>query len=68
MSPDGADHIIVAVDPFTKWVEASPISKDSHNTANWFHKEIICRYGVPTVVRSDRGTEYSGEFDLYLKG
>jgi hypothetical protein len=68
LAPDGSDHIVVAVDPFTKWVEAAPIHKDSYNTASWFHREVVCRYGVPTIVRSDRGTEYSGEFDLYLKG
>lgn len=68
-APDGADHIIIAVDPFTKWVEAGTVpNKNSFETAAWFHKEIVCRYGLPSVVRSDRGTEYAGMFDGYLKG
>ncbi len=39
---------------------------NSHETATFFHAEIVCRYGVPTAVRSDRGTEYAGRFQRYL--
>jgi hypothetical protein len=59
--------MIVAVDPFTKWVEAGPVPHlNSHETATWFHREIVCRYGLPAAVRTDRGTEYQGEFEDYL--
>lgn len=29
---------------------------------DWFYSTILCRYGVPYVVRSDQGLEYKGEF------
>lgn len=57
------------MDPFTKWIEAGTVpTKNAFETAIWFHREVVCRYGLPSVVRSDRGTEYSGVFDGYLKG
>ena len=66
-APNGATHIVVAVDTFTKWVEARTVPmKKSTEMAIWFHSEVVCRYGIPAIVRSDRGTEYSGAFDTYL--
>ncbi len=63
MAPDGAEDVIVAVDPYSKWVELGRLPKlNSHETAQFFHSEIVCRYGVPRAVRSDRGTEYAGRF------
>ena len=35
--------------------------------AREFHKHITCRFGVPSIVRVDRGTEYAGEFSKYLR-
>jgi hypothetical protein len=58
---------VVCVDTMTKWVEIGTIPvHDSRSTAGWFHEHIICRYGVPSVVRSDLGTEYQGRFHEYL--
>ena len=66
-APDGATHVVVAVDTFTKWIEAGTVTlKNSYEMAIWFHAHVVCRYGLPAVVRSDRGTEYSGAFDSYL--
>jgi hypothetical protein len=28
----------------------------------WFYMNVVCRYGVPYVVRTDSGTEYKGAF------
>ena len=33
-----------------------------------FHGGLTVRFGVPRVVRSDRGSEYRGEFRRYLQG
>jgi hypothetical protein len=67
-APDGSEYIVVSVDLFTKWVEAGTVPlKNAYETALWFHREIVCRYGLPSVVRTDRGTEYSGVFDGYIK-
>ncbi len=57
---------MVAVDPFTKYVEAGPVTNLKSSTiTTWFHEEIICRYGVPKWVRCDRGTEFQGDFTAY---
>lgn len=58
-SPSGATDIVLAVDPFSKWVEAREVPVlNSHSTMVFFHTEVVCRYGVPFGVRSDQGTEY----------
>lgn len=66
-APDGAQNVIIAIDPYTKWAEAGPVPHlNAHEVAVWFHKEVVCRYGVPAVVRTDRGSEYRGRFARYL--
>ena len=60
--------MVVAVCPFSKWVEAAPlVNKSSHVVATWFHSEIVCRYGVPWGVRLDQGKEFRGFFEQYCK-
>jgi hypothetical protein len=67
--PNGEVHAIVAVDPFTKWVELGAISdKSSATVTSWFHREITCRFGTPAIVRVDQGTEFMGAFKDYLDG
>ena len=67
-APDGATDVILAVDPFTKWVEIGTVpTLNSHEVAEWFHREVVCRYGVPARVRTDQGREYMGAFDAYLR-
>ena len=66
-APDGSTSILVCVDVTTKWAEVGTIPVlDSHHTAQWFHANVVCRYGVPQLVRSDQGTEYQGDFHNYL--
>lgn len=53
-SPSGATEIVVAIDPFSKWVEGAAIDNlDSHHTALFFDHNILCRYGCPAIVRTD---------------
>ena len=60
----GNNYLAVAVDTHTKWVEAAPIpSKHSFNTARWFYKDIIARWGKPVFIRRDNGTEWLGDFE-----
>jgi hypothetical protein len=47
--------MLVAVDKFTKWVEAAPITtQDSTATIN-FIKSIVFRFGVPHSIITDNG-------------
>ncbi|XP_063817634.1 uncharacterized protein LOC135056421 [Pseudophryne corroboree] len=53
--------VLVCVDTFSKWVEAFPVAKaTAKNTAKKILTEIVCRYGVPEVIESDRGSHFTG--------
>jgi hypothetical protein len=39
--------MLVAVDKFTKWVEAAPVTTQDSTTAINFIKSIVFRFGVP---------------------
>jgi Integrase zinc binding domain/Integrase core domain len=59
----GNTYLAVAVDVFSKWVEASPLkSKHAFRTCEWFYTSVIARWGRPAFVRSDNGTEWHSEF------
>jgi hypothetical protein len=60
--------MVVAVCPFSKWVEAAPLTdKSSHTVMQWLHKDIVCRFGVPWGIRVDQGREFRGSFERYCK-
>jgi transposase InsO family protein len=59
--PGGLTHLLVAVDNFTKWIEAKPIKKlDGSSTIKLFN-EIIVRYGVPHSIITNNGTNFAKE-------
>jgi hypothetical protein len=54
--------IVVAVDHFTKWPEARAMKEiNAQNVAAFLYTEIICRYGAPKIMTSDRGHEFNNE-------
>ena len=55
-------YILVAIDYFTKWVEADSYAElDAKAVARFLKKNIICRFGVPHEIVSDNGTHFEGE-------
>ena len=63
-SKDKKTHLLVAVDKFTKWVEAEPVSKCDAATAVQFLKKIIFCFGFPHSIITDNGTNLSkGEME-----
>jgi hypothetical protein len=45
---DGAQHIVIAIDPFSKWIEGGVVPNLKADTiTTWFHDNVVCRYGVP---------------------
>ncbi|GFZ05230.1 hypothetical protein Acr_17g0008020 [Actinidia rufa] len=43
--------LIVAIDYFTKWIEAEPLSKITEkSTRNFIWKNIVYRFGIPKVI------------------
>lgn len=58
----GKRYIVVAIDFFTKWVEARSVAEaSSHEITQFIYEELICRHGIPYELTSDRGTEFLNE-------
>jgi transposase InsO family protein len=54
--------LLVAVDYFTKWVEAEPVATISTEKVQKFYwQKIICRFGLPRYIVSDNGTQFTSE-------
>ncbi|KAK2435873.1 hypothetical protein QL285_020900 [Trifolium repens] len=54
--------LLVAVDYFTKWIEAEPVATiSSEKVINFYWKKIICRFGLPKFIVSDNGTQFTSE-------
>ena len=58
-SKDKKTHLLVAVDKFTKWVEAEPVCKCDAATTVQFMKNVIFRVGFPDSIITDNGTNMS---------
>lgn len=59
----GYNMVVLAICTMSKWVEARQIhSNNSSETRDFLFDEIICRYGSPLVIYTDRGSEFLGEF------
>jgi transposase InsO family protein len=59
---------VVAVDKFSKWIEAVPVTNQEATTVVKFFEAIVYRYGVPNSIITDNGTNFtSGEFQEFAK-
>ena len=51
--------LVVAIDYFTKWVEAKPLATITEkNVQNFIWKIVICRFDIPRVVVTDNGKQF----------
>ncbi|RVW62082.1 Gag-Pol polyprotein [Vitis vinifera] len=67
-SSSGHEFILVAIDYFTKWVEAASYARlTSSGVASFIRSHIICRYGVPHELISDRGVHFRAEVDTLVQ-
>lgn len=57
----GFTHLLVAVDKFTKWIEAKPIKKLNGKTAINFMRGKIFRFGIPHSTITDNDTNFASE-------
>ena len=56
IATNGHEFILVAIDYFTKWIEAASYKVlNSKKVAQFIQTNIICRYGVSHEVISDNG-------------
>ena len=67
-SSSGHESILVAIHYFTKWVEAASYAiLTSSRVTSFIRSHIICRYGVPHELISDRGVHFRANIDTLLQ-
>lgn len=60
-------YLLVIIDRFSKWPEAFPCGKENAQTVvKILAKEIIPRFGIPTVIESDNGTPFASKVTQLL--
>jgi len=55
----GYTHLLVAIDKFSKWIEARPITNIRYEQAALFFTNIIHQFGIPNVIITDNGTQFT---------
>lgn len=58
-SKDGSTYILVAQDAFSKWPEAKAVTRcpTTKMITDWLYAAIVCRFGVPEEIMTDRGSQ-----------
>ena len=65
---NGHRFIVVAVDYFSKWVEAESFRNvTAKQMAKFIARNLICRYGMPHHVVTDNGVQFQGETKAMLQ-
>ena len=65
---NGHRYIIVAIDYFSKWMEAeSYTTVGSRQMARFIEKNIICRYRLPHHMVTDNGVQFRADTEVLLK-
>ncbi|GAU46047.1 hypothetical protein TSUD_191180 [Trifolium subterraneum] len=61
-------YFIVAVDYFTKWIEAEPFAKiGASHILRFFKRNVLARFGIPQVVVTDNGMQFTNKkFQQFL--
>jgi hypothetical protein len=55
-------YVVVAVEYFSKWIEAKPLATITSVTIQKiFWQNIVCRFGVPKAITVDNGTQFDVE-------
>jgi hypothetical protein len=64
--PGGYVYLLVAVDKFTKWIKAVPVTSADASSVVSFIKGIVFRFGVPNSIVTDNDNNFtSKEFKAY---
>jgi hypothetical protein len=55
-------YVVVAVEYFSKWIEAKPLATITSVTVQkFFWQNIVCRFSVPKAITVDNGTQFDAE-------
>ncbi|XP_016185482.1 uncharacterized protein K02A2.6-like [Arachis ipaensis] len=68
--PGQVKYFIVAIDYYTKWVEAKPLASiSSANCQKFMWRLVVTRFEIPETVISDNGTQFNDKkFKGFLAG
>ena len=67
-SSNGHEFILFAINYVTKWVETASYARlTSSRIASFIKSHIICCYGVPHELISDRGVHFKAEVDTLVQ-
>jgi hypothetical protein len=59
LTEKGNRFILVVTDTFTKWTEAYALkNQEARTVASVFVDEFVCRYGTPSQIITDRGSNF----------
>jgi transposase InsO family protein len=63
----GFTHLLIAIDKFSKWIEARPITSIRSKQVVLFFTDIVHRFGVPNCIITDNGTQFTSKkfLDFY---
>nr|XP_025677746.1 uncharacterized protein LOC112777556 [Arachis hypogaea] len=69
-APGQLRYLIVAIDYYTKWIEGEPLASITATQCRKFvWRQIITRFGLPEVIISDNGTQFTDKkFKEFLGG
>ncbi|XP_016173113.1 uncharacterized protein K02A2.6-like [Arachis ipaensis] len=69
-APGQLKYLIVAIDYYTKWIEAEPLSSITATQCRKFlWRQIITRFGIPEIIILDNGTQFTDKkFREFLEG
>ena len=56
----GFTHLFIAIDKFTKWIEAKPVTTITAAKAKEFFQGIVVRFSVLNRIIIDNGTQFTG--------
>ncbi|GKV34407.1 hypothetical protein SLEP1_g42782 [Rubroshorea leprosula] len=55
----GCTYLVVAMDYFTKWIEAKPLSTTTAKKIEEFlFNSILCRFGIPKRIIANNGPQF----------
>ncbi|XP_042415305.1 uncharacterized protein LOC122004494 [Zingiber officinale] len=68
--PSQRHFLLVAIDYFSKWVEAEALARITEDVVIQFlWKNILCRFGIPHKLVSDNGRQFQGQkIQAWCKG
>ncbi|XP_057745745.1 uncharacterized protein LOC130963660 [Arachis stenosperma] len=59
-APRQVKYLVVAIDYFSKWIEAQPLAKiTSVQMISFVWQKIICRFGIPRHIVTDNGRQFT---------